>query len=198
MDLIIFSSCLVTYYALHSVLADNRIKEPLQKIIPKRFYRIFFNLISVVLLVGLVLYFNKLAIDLLFEAMPGVGIGFMSLGGILMIWALMQYDLSEFAGIYQMNHKGESPQQSLNQKGLNQLIRHPLYTANFLLFIGFLLYYPASKSLVVVVISSLYLIIGTRLEEQKLVFFFWGDLSEVSTRGGAVFAEVVGMTLKMF
>ena len=96
----------------------------------------------------------------------------MSIGSIIICVALSAYHLGEFSGWYQLKHEGESPAHSLNQKGLNKYIRHPLYTGNFFLLLGLIIYYPALKVLVVVFISSLYLIIGTRLEEQKLVAYF--------------------------
>jgi len=172
MQLLLFCLSLLSYFVLHSILADNRVKEVLYKVISIRFYRLFFNLVSIGLLVGLFYYFNALPTTLLFEAMPMLGSVFMLVGGIIIFLALSNYHLGEFSGWYQLKHKGESPAHSLNQKGLNKYIRHPLYTGNFFLLLGLIIYYPALKVLAVVLISSLYLIIGTRLEEQKLVTYF--------------------------
>ena len=96
----------------------------------------------------------------------------MALGGLLLLLALRNYDLGEFSGIHQLTHDGNTPKHSLNTESLNAYVRHPLYTASFLLFWGFFLYSPTLKTLCFSGISSLYLIIGTRLEEQKLVAVF--------------------------
>jgi len=153
-------------------LADNRVKEALYPLIPIRFYRLFFNIVAISLLVGLVFYFQTLSTSFLFDSMPMIGGAFILVGLLVILLALKGYHLGEFSGWYQMQHQGRSPEHSLKQEGLNKYIRHPLYTGNFFLLIGLILYFPATKVLAVVVISSLYLIIGTRLEEQKLVGFF--------------------------
>ncbi|MFK7983013.1 MAG: isoprenylcysteine carboxylmethyltransferase family protein [Saprospiraceae bacterium] len=172
MKLLIFSLCLTGYYLLHSILADNRVKEKLYTLLPVRYYRLFFNVLSIVLLVVLLTSFKQLSSPVLFDALPLVGAILMGLGGLLLLLSLRNYDLGEFSGIHQLNHDGAAPNHALNQKGLNGIVRHPLYTATFLLLWGFFLYYPALKTLCLSGISSLYLIIGTRLEERKLVTVF--------------------------
>lgn len=174
MNLLIFSLCLIGYYVLHSILADNRVKEKLYILLPIRYYRLFFNLLSIGLLVGLLVIFKQLPSPVLFDALPLVGIILMGIGGLLLLLSIRNYNLGEFSGIHQLNHDGATPDHSLNQEGLNGIVRHPLYTATFLLLWGFFLYYPTLKTLCLSGISSLYLIVGTRLEEQKLVLFF-GD-----------------------
>jgi len=136
MNLFLFSISLLSYFALHSVLADNRVKEILHKVIPIRFYRLFFNLVAIGLLVGLFYYFVALSTTLLFDALPVLGGGFMMVGIIIVLLALSAYHLGAFSGWYQMKHQGKSPEHSLNQKGLNKYIRHPLYTGNFFFLIG--------------------------------------------------------------
>lgn len=172
MNLLTFSLCLMGYYLLHSILADTRVKEKIYLFLHIRYYRLFFNFLSVTLLVGLLVFFKQLQTPILFDALPWVGGILMGLGGLLLFLSLRNYDLGEFSGMHQLNHNGTVPNHALNQKGLNGIVRHPLYTATFLLLWGFFLYYPALKTLWLSGISSLYLIIGTWLEERKLVAFF--------------------------
>ena len=184
MNLLIFSLCLTAYYVLHSILANNRVKEKLYILLPIRYYRLFFNFLSIGLLAGLLVTFKKLPSTMLFDAHPLVGLILMGLGGLLLYLAIRNYNLGEFSGIHQFNHNGAIPEHSLNQKGLNGIVRHPLYTATFLLLWGFFLYYPTLKTLCLSGISSLYLIIGTRLEEQKLVLVFGEEYLDYQRRVG--------------
>jgi len=105
--------------------------------------------------------------------------------------ALRNYDLREFSGTHQLAHNGNTPNHSLNTKGLNAFVRHPLYTASFFLFWGFFLYSPTLKSLCFTGISSLYLIIGTRLEEQKLVGVFGKEYSDYQSKVGQFFPKIL-------
>jgi len=145
MKLLIFGLFLTGYFVLHSLLADTRIKERLYLMIPIRYYRLFYNAISIGGLVGLLLMFRQLPADRLFTVPSWIGGLLMAIGGLLLLLALRNYDLGEFSGTHQLSNNGNTPNHSLNTKGLNAFVRHP---------------------------ASLYLIIGTRLEEQKLVAVF--------------------------
>ena len=184
MNLLIFSLCLTGYYVLHSILANNRVKEKLYTLLPIRYYRLFFNFLSIGLLAGLLIIFKELPSTVLFDSLPLVGIILMGLGGLLLYLAIRNYNLGEFSGIHQLSHNGAIPEHSLNQTELNGIVRHPLYTATFLLLWGFFLYSPTLKTLCLSGISSLYLIIGTRLEEQILVLFFGEEYLDYQKRVG--------------
>ena len=190
MNLWIFGLCLTGYFVLHSLLADTNIKERLYLMIPIRYYRLLFNAISIGGLVGLLMLFRKLPSTILFSIPSWIGMIVMALGGLLLLLALRNYDLGEFSGMHQLRHDGNTPIHSLNTKGLNGFVRHPLYTASFLLFWGFFLYYPALKTFYFSIISSLYLIIGTRLEEQKLVAVFGEAYLDYQKRVGCFLPKI--------
>ena len=164
----------VGYFGLHSLLAANKTKALLQPIVTPSYYRLFYNIVSLSLLIVLIRLFLQMPTHFMFDAIPTLGIFFMLAGGILLIMAVSQYNMGEFSGTYQVQHGGKSPNSTLNRKGLNKYIRHPLYIANYVFFLGLLLYFPAYKTLMVVGVASIYLILGTRLEENKLVEEF-GD-----------------------
>jgi len=191
MNLWVFGFCLTGYFVLHSLLADTRIKEQLYLLIPIRYYRLLYNLISIGGLVGLLWMFRQLSVDRLFTVSLWIGGGLIVIGSLLLLLALRNYDLDEFSGTYQFAHNGKTPNHSLNTKGLNAVVRHPLYTASFLLLWGFFLYYPALKSLCFSGIASLYLVIGTRLEEQKLVAVFGEEYLAYMKRVGRFFPKII-------
>jgi len=186
MNLWIFSFCLTGYFVLHSLLADTRIKEQLYLVIPIRYYRLLYNGIAIGGLFGLLLLFRKLPTDKLLQISPTIGFILMIMGGILLLLALRNYDLGEFSGTYQLTHQGKTPNHNLNTQGLNAYVRHPLYTASFMLLWGFFLAFPTLKALCLSGIASLYLIIGTEIGG-----CFWRGLFGVSEKGGAVFAQIL-------
>jgi protein-S-isoprenylcysteine O-methyltransferase Ste14 len=53
-----------------------------------------------------------------------------------------------------------------------QYVRHPLYFATVILILALFLLVPTQKMLLVLLISYSYILIGSRLEERKLVAIF--------------------------
>jgi protein-S-isoprenylcysteine O-methyltransferase Ste14 len=56
--------------------------------------------------------------------------------------------------------------------GLNRYVRHPLYFATLLLLLGYFLRQPDRSHAITAALGLAYLLIGTRLEERKLVATF--------------------------
>ncbi|MFK7936377.1 MAG: isoprenylcysteine carboxylmethyltransferase family protein [Saprospiraceae bacterium] len=169
-----FIILLVSYYLLHSLFADVSVKNWLQKrFIPNRWYRIFFNLVAILGLLPLLYCWivtpkqHLWQVTVYQEFIAGL---FILTGSVLLYLAMRNYNLSEFSGVQQFNDS--RIENNLRTDGLNQYVRHPLYFATPLLLLGFFLYYPHHFSLILVLISTLYIYIGTRLEERKLVRTF--------------------------
>ena len=172
MNLGTFGFCITIYFVLHSLLADSNTKEKLYALVSPRYYRLAYNFISIVGLVGLLLFYRQLPSEGLVTVPLWIGVILIIPGVVLMLMALRNYDLAEFSGTYQLEHKGDPLTQLLNTKGVNAYVRHPLYSASFLLLWGVFLVNPTSKVLCFSAIASFYLIIGTRLEEKKLIKVF--------------------------
>lgn len=156
------------YFAFHSLAADLRIKASLKRKIGSwfRLYRITYNLVSVSGLVALYLFQQQLKPVFQFSAiMPGWI--FLSLGALVMLLALRGYNLNEFAGVQE-----EQEKQALNISGLNQYVRHPLYSGLILLVIGYLFLETSVPRLISVGAILIYLPIGTLSEERKLEKIF--------------------------
>ena len=84
--------------------------------------------------------------------------------------AFASFNLKEFFGLEQYQ---ESEQKSeLVITGIYQYVRHPLYFGTLVLFVGLFFLIPTFKIALVNAISFIYLIIGSRLEEQKLIDYF--------------------------
>ncbi len=166
----------VGYFVVHSLLASETIKAFGAKIFQPKYYRLFFNLVALVTLLPVIFIFikteSRVLIDLSF--LKFLGLGFSLAGLFFMVKALRSYDLGEFSGTAQLQTGRDKIIGNLNTSGMNSYVRHPLYFATLLLIWGMFLIFPMDTVLVLVVITNLYLIIGTKLEENKLVNDF-GD-----------------------
>ena len=163
------------YFFIHSFLALENVKEKIiRKFKNKKTYRISYNLLSIILLIPLIWIYSKVESDLLFESnvLKLIGIGIFSIGGILMVVAFKNYDLGEFSGTLYLKQDPDFAKSALNTSGLNSIVRHPLYFAGLLILWGVFLFHPITKVLAMTTISTLYLIIGTQLEEKKLIATF--------------------------
>jgi protein-S-isoprenylcysteine O-methyltransferase Ste14 len=141
-----------------------------------RYYRIFFNLFSVLTLIPVVIYSGSLQRDPFFTwsgAWRPVQF-LLALSAIALFYAgSRHYDLRQFLGIRQVmereSRKGLTETGGLDTSGILGVIRHPWYTA------GILIVWARPLDMAVLVtnaVLSAYLIIGTLLEEKRLVAEF--------------------------
>lgn len=103
-------------------------------------------------------------------------------GALLGAVALREYDLGRFGGLWYLRARvvpevGEAPE-PLAVGGLHRYVRHPLYTAAFLLLWGLA---DSSFALATAAWASLYVLIGTWFEERKLLRLY-GDAYRVYRR----------------
>jgi len=177
MDYIILTLIWGVYFALHSVLASNGVKMYFKRSFPAfyPFYRLCYNLISTVLLVPVYLFQKGIEPIVLFEAPEVVGV----VGGIAMLvgivigaLAFRYYSTKEFIGLDFNNESYSLQKGSLNVSGLNKFVRHPLYFATLAIVWGYFLVKPTLTILVIDIVISVYLVIGARLEEKKLIAEF--------------------------
>lgn len=172
MHTLYFIIALIGYYALHSILAANGVKAGLTKILSQRYYRLAYNILAGVLLVGIIVLYFLVEKTPLWE--PNLLLQLLGSIPILMglnwtIQAMKKYDLGEFLGTEQLR-SGQQPQHTkLIIRGLNGKVRHPLYYGNLLIIWGVLLVFPTDAIFAFALISTIYLVIGSRLEEEKLV-----------------------------
>ena len=167
------------YFFIHSLLASNRVKKNVEQNMPKLFpyYRIIFNLIAVaglLIMINITLSDKKLLFDINSTIKIFSFILFFSGLTVLGI-ASKTFDLKEFIGLkkHQMNAKNK-----LVTKGIYKYVRHPLYTGTILVTAGCFLNLPTLSVLVFLVLTFIYLEIGSRLEEQKLKEEFGNEYIE--------------------
>ena len=181
MKYLILSLVWVGYCALHSFLISIRFTNILTRLLKNyyAFYRIFYVLFSFVSLVLVINYSNQIDNEIIITYTPPLSIiRYVLMYGSLLIffWAFFfNYDFLSFFGIRQIFHFGKvkniNPSEELKKNGLLGITRHPMYLA--------LIIYLVSQNfrvadIVANIVLIIYVIIGTKLEEKKLVLEF-GD-----------------------
>jgi protein-S-isoprenylcysteine O-methyltransferase Ste14 len=140
------------------------------------FYRFFYVIVSVVLLVPVLYYSSKLASGIIMTWNPPwsyIRYALMILAIIVFLKAFfLDYDSLSFLGIRQMMTFRTNPvsqSQTITRNGLLGIVRHPMYVAAivFLWCQTFRL-----TDVVINVVLTTYFVIGTILEERKLVLEF--------------------------
>lgn len=142
-----------------------------------RFYRLFFNSVAVLTLIPVLWYAHSLRQEPFFRwEGPWLVPRYLLLAcGILLVVAGgRHYDLGQFVGIGQLrgaSSGGLATGGGIDSSGVLGLVRHPWYTAVvLLLWAGDL----DVATLVGNAVLTLYIVVGTLLEERKLVHEF-GD-----------------------
>lgn len=167
------------YCALHSYLVSIGFTNLMKRLLKKyyAFYRLFFNLVSLFLLIPLIKYTQQADNQVIIVYGPYLDLlrNFLMYGALLLFfWAFFfDYDSLTFFGIRQIinfgKNKAVKPSNEIKKSGLLGMMRHPMYLA--------LIIYLWSQTfkiadIVVNVVLTIYVIIGTILEEKKLVLEF--------------------------
>lgn len=177
MNVVLLSILWVFWCAMHSILIDpvmlRRIKTHFSDL--TRYYRLLYNGLSLVTLVPLIIL-TKLTKGPVIVSWEGYA-GFMRL--IFLVIALLlfrggakKYDLQYFLGIKQLRTGEEhlllSEKEEFIDTGIFAVTRHPWYLGS-LFFIWSMLAQYTLPVFLAACILSVYLVIGTILEERKIV-----------------------------
>jgi len=151
-----------------------------------RYYRIFFNMVSVLTLIPVLFYSGSLRGDSFFlwsGAWRPIQL-ILVMGALALFYSGgRHYDLRQFLGIRQvMEHewrKGLTETGGLDTTGILGVIRHPWYAGGILIIWA----RPLDMAVLVTnVVLTTYLIIGTVLEERRLVAEFGDGYREYQKR----------------
>ena len=166
----------LSFGVLHSVLTLASVKSRLAPALGSS-YRLTYNMfalvhIGTVFLIGRQLLsgqpWNSFSSNVITIFMSALAIG----GILIIIVSLRQYELGRFAGLTQLRAgSSASDDEPLNIQGLNRWVRHPLYSGAFLFLWG---NSNSEFGFWTALFASVYLIIGTRYEERKLISMY-GD-----------------------
>ena len=161
------------YGAIHSLLASETVKRRARNAFPNAFraYRLVYNLLATLLLAGPLWLLYRYPGEPLWRWPDGVGLlmdaaALAALAGFA--FSLRMYDNAEFLGLKQLScpepAADKAPPMSLS--AAHRFVRHPWY------FYGLVILWTREMNaalLTSAVVITLYLAIGSRLEERKLV-----------------------------
>jgi methanethiol S-methyltransferase len=167
------------YCVLHSAMISETATGFLERRLGAsfRFYRLFFNAVALVLLVPVVWYSHTLGGEPVVRwegTWRAARYALVLVGVLLLVGGLRHYSLRRFLGISQLRKPspgGLATGGGIDSTGILGLVRHPWYTAVLLLL------WARDLDLARLVangVLTVYVVVGTLLEERKLVHEF-GD-----------------------
>lgn len=167
----------ILWCAIHSGLIALRVTEALQgRFGPGyRYYRLLYNAVSLGTLIPLIVYSNRIRNHTIMVWEGNLVILRIVLIGVmvfLFVAGFRHYDFLQFLGIRQVMtgsaHGSLSDENAIETKGILGVTRHPWYLA-MILFVWVYFNTMYLSTLIISSILTAYLIIGTILEERKLV-----------------------------
>jgi protein-S-isoprenylcysteine O-methyltransferase Ste14 len=167
------------YCVLHSAMISETATGFLERRLGAlfRFYRLFFNAVALVLLVPVVWYSHSLGGEPVVRwegTWRAARYALVSVGVLLLVAGLRHYSLRRFIGISQLRRRfpgGLATGGGIDSTGILGVVRHPWYTAVLLLLWAHDL---SVARFVVNGVLTVYVVVGTLLEERKLVHEFGG------------------------
>jgi protein-S-isoprenylcysteine O-methyltransferase Ste14 len=203
-DYILLSLLWTVYCLVHSALISLTVTNFLRRALGDRyrFYRLFFNTFSVATLIPLLMYSHlaRWGAEKLFAwegSMRIIQCGLIGLAATLVLNCSRHYNMLQFLGIQQIFQKrpGNAMTASgeFDSSGILGLVRHPWYLAAFILLWARDISLP---EIIVNMVLSAYLVIGTLLEERKLVLEF-GDQYRLYQRQVSMFIPLKWLGSKL-
>lgn len=175
MDALLLAVAWGAYFAIHSIAASLGLKHHIAARWPKLMpaYRLLFNALALLLLLVPVALMYQLKGEYLWQwSGPGAwltnGLALLAMLGFL--WSLSYYDGMEFFGLRQWRGdvRTVEDQESFRISPLHRFVRHPWYA------LALVLIWTRDMDaamLLSAVLITLYFVIGSRLEEGKLMAY---------------------------
>ncbi len=180
-DYLLLSLLWIAYCAVHSTLISVTVTDFLKRTLGDRyrFYRLLFNTFSVITLIPLLRYTDsaRWQTESLFsweDHLRIIQYFLIAVAVILVLAGARRYSMLQFLGIQQILQRSRGAMTAsgeVDSRGVLSVVRHPWYLAVFILLWAKDL---NLAGITVNLVLSGYLVIGTFLEERKLVLEF-GD-----------------------
>jgi methanethiol S-methyltransferase len=192
-DYLILILLWISWCVLHSVMITPSVTQYLKTRFGKtyRFYRLFFNIISVLTLLPVLWYSYSINTEHVFQ-WTGLLIVVQLITVIISLYLFYagskHYDGLQFMGIRQINqenpHNLISESGELDTKDILCVTRHPWYLGSIMIIWARNLH---TEAIVINVILTAYLIFGTILEERKLSSEFGDQYRDYQKRVSMLF-----------
>lgn len=188
----------ILYCVLHSFLADVDVKHAIENRMGKifKFYRLVYSIFAAVSLIGILWYQLSLNSFYLFSSSYFTYVLSLILtlpGLIVMVICIKKY-FYELSGVQVFGK--EEQKSTLQQSGLHNYVRHPLYAGTLLFVWGLFLIFPLLSNSIACIIITVYVLIGIRLEEKQLRIEFGEAYHEYSKRIPMIIPNVIGRSKK--
>lgn len=163
------------YFSIHSLFASLKFKQLILHAYPWFMprYRLTFNLLAIVLLIPPVVLMFSYPGNLVWQ-WTGISRYFANTLALLALfgftWSLRSYDSSEFLGTRQLKEGRQAikEQESFHLSVFHRFVRHPWYAFSLVLIWTRDMYV---SYLISAILMSLYFILGSYLEEKKLIAY---------------------------
>lgn len=163
----------IVYYVLHSLLAATSVRVFFkEKFNFDRYYRLAYSILASILL-AFILWYQYSFRSLLLWNIPLLKLPAILLliipGSLIVFISIRKYFvlLSGIRAVYE-----KAPVHELKINGIHQYVRHPLYIGTIMVVWGFFFLFPYLNNLIAVGLLTIYVIIGIRFEEKKLITEF--------------------------
>ena len=174
-DIELLSFCWIAYFALHSALASLVVKRRVAADWPNLmpYYRLTFNILASLLILPILwlTYHDPEPMLWRWQGIAAWLANGLALAAILGFWlSLKSYDMQEFLGLRQLQFhvRKIEDQEHFHLSPFHRFVRHPWY------FFGLVLIWTRDMSVTTLlssVIITLYFLVGSRLEEKKLLVY---------------------------
>jgi len=174
-DIVLMSICWIAYFALHSVLASLAVKRWVAAGWPNLmpYYRLMFNILASLLILPILwlTYHDPEPMLWRWQGIAAWLANGLALAAIFGFWlSLKSYDMQEFLGLrqLQLHVRKVEDQEHFHLSPFHRFVRHPWY------FFGLVLIWTRDMSVTTLlssVIITLYFLVGSRLEEKKLLVY---------------------------
>ena len=171
----------VLYFALHSLLAIDRVKSRF----PPQAFRIFYVLLSTGGLLALMFYSTSIhSLNFFVSEGPSHYVSLvLTVFGVMVIQtSFRQFSFKGFVGLDKEN-------KVLQTHGILQHIRHPIQAGIILIVLGFFFFIPNLPTLISCLCILIYIPIGLYLEEKKLVAIYGDQYIEYRNRVPAIIPQ---------
>ncbi len=153
----------IIYYTIHSILTSAYVKAKADF----KGYRIVYNLFAVLTLLPVIVVLFKSAMNNIHMPLS------VRLGGILLLLIGLFIHVVTFRWFSSKVFLGieaqKDEEQELYTEGMYSTVRHPFYLGTLMQFWGLFILFPNVYFFSFAGLSSVYVIIGSRLEENKLI-----------------------------
>lgn len=199
LELLAILAAVAAYGIVHSLLASFAVKRWLRARlgpVTDRIYRLAYNLFAIVSFLPVLVLLAWLPGELLYRLrLPWSVLALLGQGSALVLLAIgtLQTDPWSFLGLRQWMDRGVPGAPRLMVTGLYRWVRHPLYTAGLL----FIWLTPVMTTSVLALNLALtaYILVGSRLEERRLIVEFGAAYADYQTRVPGLIPRPPGRSL---